>query len=58
MMSSTEIKKNARKGISGSKTVYQKNGQALSRRPGITTMRKKAQLISVKTLMNFPPWPG
>ena len=36
----------------------QKKGQELSRRPGITTIRKKAQLISVNTLMNLPPCPG
>ena len=36
----------------------QKNFQRLRRKPGITTIRKKAQLTRVKTLMNFPPLPG
>ena len=33
----------------------QKNAQRLRRRPGITTIRKKAQLTSVKVLMKRPP---
>ena len=36
----------------------QKNFQRLRRKPGITTIRKKAQLTRVKTLMNSPPLPG
>ena len=38
--------------------VRQKNGQRDSRKPGITTIRKKAQLTRVKVLTNFPPRPG
>lgn len=36
----------------------QKNFHRLSRKPGMTTIRKKAQLTKVKTLTNFRPLPG
>ena len=39
-------------------TVGQKNFHRLSRNPGITTIRKKAQLINVNTFTNFPPFFG